>query len=175
MEKNDLVVTLLQSNSITLYYKREFLDKDVLLLKENGFQITVFNCSSWSNSEEFYYDFALEMDFPKYFGKNLDAFDECMGEIFHKNGKERVLVFLNFDKFLKTNEKISLNILDIFKKRSRNALVNGSKLITLLQTDDPAIDIKGVKWNSDERSFEKREAVPGKVKFYDLKKLNNSL
>ena len=94
-----------------------------------------------------------------------------MGDIEFK-GSGKILVFLNFEHLLQDiDEEAALNFLDILEYHSRENLLFGDRLITILQTNNTAIEIQGfgagfVKWDGrSNRSMDDKD-----IKIYEYKR-----
>jgi RNAse (barnase) inhibitor barstar len=75
-----------------------------------------FNCVKWRTREDIFNDFTKNLNFPEYFGRNWDAFDECINDLEWLEEEYILLVFYNFFKTLPENEEIFDILLDILPK-----------------------------------------------------------
>ena len=146
---------LLQNGSITLYYRAEFLAEDVEWLTAHDYRIDSFNCAAWQTKQEMLAAFASTLEFPSYFGQNLDALNDCLSDVDVQENGGRVLVFHRYDAFAVKMPEIALTVLDIIETNSRLFLLLGKRLLTLLQSDDPQIQFNAVggysvMWNNRE-------------------------
>ena len=73
-------------------------------------QITI-DCAGIATSPEFHQVIAAAMDFPDYYGKNLDALMDCLTEI----GEDMELVLLNWHKLECNLKDYSGRILSVFQ------------------------------------------------------------
>ena len=146
---------LLQNGAITLYHRNEILLNDVEWLKTYGYYIDNFDCSFWENEEIMHDVFAGLLEFPHYYGQNLDAFNDCLSDIDIPNESGRAFIFQRYDMFADRMPKVAWHILDIIENQSRMHLLFGKRLVALVQTDnlhikfDP-IGCRGVSWNRQE-------------------------
>ncbi len=146
---------LLQNGSITLYHRADFLAEDVDWLAAHDYRIDNFDCAAWQTKQEMLAAFASTLEFPPYFGQNLDALNDCLSDIDVQENGGRVLVFHRYDTFAAKMPDDAWTVLDIIETNSRLFLLFGQHLITLLQSDDPQIqfnDVGGcpVMWNNRE-------------------------
>lgn len=147
--------TLLQNGSITLYYRAEFLAEDVSWLSTHGYRIDNFDCTAWQMKQDMLAAFASTLEFPEYFGQNLDALNDCLSDIDVLEKGGRVLVFHRYDAFAARLPEAAWTVLDIIEINSRRFLLFGQHLITLLQSDDLQIQFNSVggcpvMWNNRE-------------------------
>jgi RNAse (barnase) inhibitor barstar len=146
---------LLQNGSITLYWKAQYLDETVDWLKQNGYKVAEIDCSTWNDEKDMHEDIADVLNFPGYYGKNLDALNDCMGDIEIPANGGQSLVMKNFDAFSKAFYKVAWIVLDILETTSRFHLLHGRLLVTLLHSNDPEIKFDpvgalSVNWNRKE-------------------------
>ena len=146
---------ILQNGPIALYFNPKILDDDITWFENQQYVICSFDCSTWKTVDDFHRDVADILKFPEYYGKNLDAFNDCLGDIHLLDNGGCILKFLHFDYFLTRFPEVAWNILDIVADNSRRFLFQGKRLIGLVQSDDPRIELKPVGatpviWNPQE-------------------------
>ncbi|RAV21388.1 hypothetical protein DQG23_11070 [Paenibacillus contaminans] len=114
----------------------------------------MFDCESWDKNRCLL-ELGNTLDFPDYYGKNLDSFNDCLSDITLSN-EGFVLVFKNFDKFNELDKDTAYRVLDIIQNNSWRLLVeNQKKLMAFLHSDDPQLHIQPVGalpvlWNNEE-------------------------
>jgi RNAse (barnase) inhibitor barstar len=155
---------ILRDGSISLYRNNQFLDDDVSWLRSNGYRIVSFDCANWSSSDLMHESLKGALSFPSYYGRNLDALNECMSEDLEvPEVGGLVLVLKHFDRYsnghgaeLKPSGRTEVEVvLDIFACASRRFLLTGRRLMTLAQSDDPRIHFEhlggaSTQWNRRE-------------------------
>ncbi len=146
---------LLLNGSAKLFWRNEILDQYLNEISNEGFDIYTLDCSKW-NSHNYHNDLATVLDFPDYYGKNLNAFNDCLSDM-TSEGTGIVLVFKNYDKFAKKNKHDARWILDIIQVNAWRFLLedNNIKLLAFVQSNDPRIDFPDLgglsaEWNHDE-------------------------
>lgn len=144
---------LLLNGSVKLFFKNSILDNYIDLISKEGFDIYCFDCSQW-NTTNFHKDLASILKFPEYYGKNLDAFNDCLSDMAPTN-EGFVLVFRNYDSFTKKDPEIAFAILDIIQKNSWRFLLKDIKLLAFVQSNDAKIHfppLGGISadWNNEE-------------------------
>lgn len=64
---------LLQNGAVTLYFRPHVLAVDVDWLKDHGYRVDTFDCSLWIDQSKMHTALAAQLEFPNYYGRNLDA------------------------------------------------------------------------------------------------------
>jgi len=147
--------TLLQNGAITLYLRPEFLAEDAEWLKAHNYRLDSFDCSAWVSEKDMHEALAFGLEFPEYYGRNLDALNDCIGDIEIPEESGRVLIFHRYDVFAANFPIIGWTILDVVETNSRRLLLFGRRLLALVQSDDPKISFepvgaRPVMWNRRE-------------------------
>ena len=57
------------------------LDETVRWLRSHAYDVKEFDAGWWKSDADMYADMALRLDFPDYFGRNLDALNDCMSDV----------------------------------------------------------------------------------------------
>ncbi|MDQ6419582.1 barstar family protein [Paenibacillus sp. LHD-117] len=146
--------SLMKNGSIVLFWSQSRLEKNVERIKEEKFDVYLFDCASW-DSEKCLLEVGETLNFPDYYGKNLDALHDCLSDIVPQN-EGFVLVFKNFDSFYKIDKETAYHLLDIIQINAwRLLLEEQKKLMAFVQSNDPDLHIKdvgafSVDWNSEE-------------------------
>src|SRR4029434_442392 len=85
--------SLLQNGATTLYLRPEFLAEDVEWLETHDYQIDRFECSAWIDESKMHEALSSGLGFPAYYGRNLDALNDCIIDIEIPEASGRVLIF----------------------------------------------------------------------------------
>ena len=146
---------LLQNGAITLYFRPQVLAADVDWLKDHNYRVDTFDCSLWADQSVMHEALSSRLEFPGYYGSNLDALNDCIGDIEIPDESGRVLVFNKYDSFAAKFPHVAWSVLDIMETNSRLLLLFGKRLIILVQSDDPRISFepvggRAVSWNRSE-------------------------
>jgi len=150
----ELDVEILLDGSLCLYHSENVLDKDLEWFKLNNYTINDIDTINWTIKKA-HLDLKETLRFPDYYGENLDAFNDCLGDIYADNYKGQVIVFRNFDKIYHKEKQFCDHLLDIIATQSREWLVSGHRLIGLIQVNETAIEFSRVggytpSWNPKE-------------------------
>jgi len=137
-------LAFLQNSPVALYYRAAVLDEDLARLRGEGYTMDEFDCSKWHAEADFHAEVAVRLAFPDYYGRNLDAFNDCLGEIEVADSGGRAIVLRRYDSFAQREPQVAQHILDILASASWHCLLFGRRLLTLAQSDDPRIKFEPV-------------------------------
>jgi hypothetical protein len=141
---------LIKNGPVTLYRRREILDETTAWLAADGYQIVPLEAGAWTTQADFHRDVRTALDFPGYYGDNLDAFNDCLREVaMYEYGASRtatgtVLVLTGYDAFARREPRVAAVILDLFAKAARWGMLFGHRMLCLVQSDDPDISFDPV-------------------------------
>ena len=157
----DLAFRLMSITSVTLFWRHRILDEATEWLREHGYQIIRLDASRWTADSDMHRDVAQALDFPDYYGHNLDALNDCMRDVvdhdygWSPDATGLVLVFDRYDVYAAHSPRAAHVVLDILADRSRSALLFGHRMMVLVQSDDAQIRFEPVGatpvwWNDAE-------------------------
>jgi len=107
-------------------------------LRDKGYRLVIFDANQWRSEADMHRALALALDFPDYYGNNLDALEECLGEVAeHEYGWEGnetglVLVFTSMKPFGKVDKRAADTLLEIVTERCSYAALFGNRLLALV-------------------------------------------
>ncbi len=84
----------------------------------------------------------MALDFPAYYGRNLDALDDCLSDVvareygWQPSAAGLALVFLGFYRFAAALPDFATALVDILVTQARGAAEAGATVALLLQSDD---------------------------------------
>ncbi|HSF22520.1 MAG TPA: barstar family protein [Burkholderiales bacterium] len=138
-----------------MYWKPELLGEDVAWLTEHGYRVYHLDCSRWTSAAAALDDLGTTLGFPDYYGENLDAFNDCLGDVDVPADGGSAIVLMRYDCFAQRERSTAQAILDICASNARRFMLFGQRLATLVQSDDPhlSFDTVGstpVMWNRRE-------------------------
>ncbi|WP_432106228.1 barstar family protein [Streptomyces sp. bgisy091] len=153
---------------VTLFWRKRLLTEATERLEERGFRVIRLEAGQWNTERDMHRAMAIALDFPDYYGHNLDAFNDCLGDVACYGGYDDapegaglVLAFTDYDRFATTCPRAAQVVLDIIADQARQAAVLRRRLICLVQSNDPQLQFEPVgampvMWNSDEWANSKR-------------------
>lgn len=153
---------------VTLFWRKHLLARATERLEDRGFRVIRLEAGRWNTERDMHRAIAAALDFPDYYGHNLDALNDCLGDVACYGGYDDapegaglVLAFNDYDRFAATCPRAAQIVLDIIAARARQAAVLRRRLIGLVQSNDPQIRFepvgaRPVLWNTDEALDDRR-------------------
>ncbi|MEV3993608.1 barstar family protein [Streptomyces sp. NPDC049837] len=166
----DLDFRLVQNTFVTLFWRRNLLEECTAWLDGHGYQVTSLDATAWSSEGDLLRGIGAALDFPDYYGRSFDAFNDCFGDVasyaaygIAPEATGLVLVFTDFDVFAAAQPESAQVILDIVADNARRAALFGRRVMCLVQSSDPQIKFAPVgampiMWNDAEQSSGSRRA-----------------
>ena len=163
----DRAYHLLMNTPVTLFWRPQILEETAAWLDARGYQVTRIDASQWSTEHDLHRDIAVALGFPGYYGRNLNALDDCMSDVVSQDfgwapeTTGLALAFTGYDSFAACSPRAAQIVLDIMADHSRSAALLGRRLMCLVQSNDPhirfeAVGATAVMWNDAEQLDSKR-------------------
>ncbi|GAA1654238.1 barstar family protein [Actinoplanes couchii] len=163
---------LARTSAVTLFWRSALVDEAVGWLRRHGYTVVAFDAGAWVSDDDLHRDVAAALGFPDYYGKNLDALNDCLRDVVnYEYGTTRqatglVLTFVGYDAFASRHPRTAQIVLDIVAEQARCAMLTGHRMLCLVQSGDPAITFEPVGampvvWNHAEWLDSQRR--PGSV------------
>jgi Barstar (barnase inhibitor) len=157
----DRAYRLVLNGAVTLFWRHEVLDDTTTWLADHGYQLFRLDAAAWTTQADFHRDIKAALSFPDHYGDNLDAFNDCVGDVAtygygaDQKATGTVLVFTGYDAFTRHEPHTAQTILDILADRARFAMLFGHRMLTLVQSNDPEVTFgpvgaTPVGWNEAE-------------------------
>ena len=111
---------ILVNGSISLYYDRVILEKDIQRLRSAGYQLHIFDFHAIKTKEVFHKKVKEELKFPDYYGENISAFSDCL--MFDLSIPEEggvAIVLKSFDEYYRIDEDYAHEVLERLDECSR--------------------------------------------------------
>ena len=152
---------LVHNTFVTMFWSRPLLDETVRWLAAHDYDVVTLDAGSWNSARDMFGDVAAALEFPDYFGRNLDALNDCMRDVvtgdygWRGEATGLVLVLTGFERFAALDRRTAQSMLDIFADRARSGALIGTRLICLVQSNDPRLSFEPVgampvMWNEAE-------------------------
>lgn len=112
-------------------------------LADHGYQLVHLQAGDWATQADFHRDVKAALDFPDHYGHNLDAFNDCLGDVVEyaygasRDATGTVLVFTRYDAFAAREPRAAHVVLDIITGHARHAMLIGHRMLCLVQSNDP--------------------------------------
>ena len=164
---------ILRDGGIQLYWRREYLLADTEWFVKHDYEVFDFACNTWTLQDAMFSDFARVLRLPDYFGRNFDALDDCMTDLPFTENRGALIVLNRFDAYAAAAGSVLMDrlsteaevVLDIIASASRFHILNGNRLVALVQTDDPQLRFgtlsgKSPQWNHREWLNASRQPNP---------------
>jgi hypothetical protein len=146
-----------------LYRDPAILAQDMRWLTNEKYQLYSLDCQRWISDDLMHADWQLILSFPDYYGRNLDAFNDCLSDLSVPDVGGTALVLGRFDAYSKKAGAVVMHsgrtgaevVLDILARTSRYFLLTGRRFFTLVHTNDPTADYgrlggESAQWNRHE-------------------------
>ena len=148
----------LRESGISLYRRDDYLEEDVEWLRQVGYHLYRIDCKEWQSEREMHDSLSRELSFPSYYGKNLDALNDVITEVYVPAAGGVALVLLNYDQFAKgvgITHSVAEAVLKILSRASHQSLLTGKRFITLVHSNDPELSfpklgVSAPSWNRRE-------------------------
>lgn len=152
--EDELDYNILKNGSIVKYHNPIILDDDLKWFDKNNYNLIDINTSNWT-SANFHQKVKSSLQFPEYYGENMNALIDCLGDMNNKRYKGLLIVLRNFESLSESDRLLSESFLDIISITSRRWLLENFYFICIVQSNDPDIvynKLGGVQplWNGDE-------------------------
>jgi hypothetical protein len=148
---------LLQNSAVTLYWRRELFERDVVWLKDHGYEVYLIDCSG---IEEFRAQITRVLRFQENYGYepwtgNLDALNDAFRDLGFDGATGIAFCLVRIDLLAASDRYAAQALLDIIESHSRDYLLLGLRLLALAQSDDPKIQFDPIgartaQWNREE-------------------------
>ncbi|MFB6651462.1 barstar family protein [Streptomyces microflavus] len=161
-------IEFMSNTFVTLFWRRRLLTDALEQLEASGFRIVHLAAKGWTTERDMHRAIATALRFPDYYGHNLDALNDCLGDVACNapydgvaEGAGLVLSVTDYDHFAAKSPGAAQVMLDIIAGQGRHAAVVQRRFFALVHSNDPDIQFEPigampVMWNSDEWLNSKR-------------------
>ena len=159
--RKDIDFRLIANSFVVLFWRMTLLNQTVKWLQEHDYDVAVLDSSTWASEADLHRDIARALNFPSYYGRNLDAISDQLHAIANYESTTLpkaagfVLALTGYDSFAKRCPFAAQVVLDIFAIQARGAALIGHRMLCLVQSNDPHISFEPVGatpvvWNDSE-------------------------
>jgi hypothetical protein len=147
---------------VSLFLRDAVLDETERQLRDSGYTVVGLDAGDWHDEAVLHDAVAAALSFPGYYGRNLDALNDCLGEVAHgdygwepTDATGLVVVLRHFAEFARQQPALARHVAAAFAGTTAEAILFGHRLLWLLQVDDPefrlAVERSGfVPWSDHE-------------------------
>lgn len=144
---------LVQNSNVHRYDTASEMDQTAALLAGLGYTIYRLDAGNWQHEKKMHAILAAELNFPEYYGHNLDALNDSLRDVAeYRYGSDpkatgTVLVLNRFELFAQHSFDLAHTFLDIFARNARHGLIVGHLMFCLIssQLDFPAVGATDVE------------------------------
>ncbi len=157
-KKYQITSELLEDSAVKFFYKTEIFQKYIQSILNEGITVFSFDAEKWTSVDIFYSELSGKMNFPHYFGKNLDALNDCLSEMC---GEKFAICILNYEFFWNTYPREAKILLELIQSNCWHSLKIDSVMLALIQVNipdfiPPKLEIFSAYWNKMEWSNKSR-------------------
>ncbi|WP_416404652.1 barstar family protein [Arthrobacter sp. LFS091] len=149
---------LIQNGFITLFHQQAVLDEALSWLRTHRYKVIQVDAASWWSQADVHKDVAQALDFPDYFGSNLEALNDCLSDVavqaygWTVADTGLILVIDEFETFEAKDPVAAHRLLEIFARQATYAALFGHRMMCLVRTGDPRLELppvggRSVSWN----------------------------
>lgn len=152
---------LIRERVVTLFWRERLLDDALAELRAMGYKVVDLDASASADAQAFLVAIGVALDFPDFYGENLDALNDCLRDVAtldygsDPDSTGTVVAFRHYDRIVSMDAKRAEAVLDIFTDRARDGLLIGHRMMVLVQSDDPDLSFgplgaQSAGWNQHE-------------------------
>jgi len=138
---------LLQNSSVHRYKNDEELGRTTTGLARLDYLIHHFDAGNWQNEDEMHTALAAYLQFPSYYGRNLDALNDALRDVAeYRYGSDpsttgTVFALAGYEPFTRRSPELAQAVLEIFAGNARHGLLVGHPMLCLISAmyDFPAV------------------------------------
>ncbi|GAB3808283.1 hypothetical protein GCM10028798_33970 [Humibacter antri] len=134
---------LVQNGFCTAFHRTEILEVTALWLTDRNYRVVWFDAARWTDWDALDDDFAMNLEFPNYYGRNGNALIDCLRDVaelsygWSPDDQGPVLVLDRFATLYQAEQERSHFVLDVIERTAQLAALFGNRILCLVQCDDP--------------------------------------
>jgi hypothetical protein len=153
--------SMLRNGPVTKFHSRDVLDRTRTWLRAEGYREIDMDARPWGNADDLIASVRTAFSLPESTGRGFDALDDLMYDFVEgaygadPKAEATAIVVLGFDAFARAAPDAAHVFLHILARHVPRALMHGHRLLVLVQSDDPRLEIAAVgghepRWNDAE-------------------------
>jgi hypothetical protein len=139
---------LLQNSSVHRFRSEHEMERTAEGLADLGYAIHSLGAGTWRHEDEMHTALAAELEFPSYYGRNLDALNDVFTDIAEyrygsdPNTTGTVLILAGYESFTRHSPGLAQSLLKIFARSARHGLLVGHPMLCLISAihDVPVVE-----------------------------------
>lgn len=132
---------LLQNGFVTRYSRQDVLAGDVDWLRAHDYDVKDFDAAAWTDASAMMLAFGSAFAFPDFYGRSLDALNDCMADVEVRDDGGLAIVMTAFDAFAKRERDAARALLEILADNARRFMLFGRRVVVLFESDDAGLYI----------------------------------
>jgi len=151
---------LLRDGGLAMYRHRPVLVEAEQELRLLGYEDIRLDAHGWTE-RELHDAFASALDFPEYYGRNLNALADCLYDVAHGDygwsamSTGLAVTVEGFGAFAEREPDLATSVAEVLARATSAGLLFGHRLVLLLQVNDgqfrlPPVGCFQVPWNRRE-------------------------
>ena len=119
-------------------------------LLDHGYQVVSIDAAGWQTPAAMHDSLASALGFPDYYGRSLDAFNDCLSELaaggygWPASRTGLVLELQNYDSYAARSADQANALIEIIHRQAIHAALYGHRMLCLVGTSDPAFGLAPV-------------------------------
>jgi RNAse (barnase) inhibitor barstar len=160
-DNTDPGFNLVQNGFVTKFRSRRVLDDAIWTFQAAGYRIVRLDAGLWTDENAMHKSISTALHFPAYYGRNLNALADCLGDVaeidygWAETETGLLVVMDNFDHFNSALPEVAVAVLEILSQAALRGALLGNRILCLLRSDDPWLDLGHIggyspEWNPRE-------------------------
>jgi hypothetical protein len=140
-QEEPLDLRLMESGPVAMFRKDAVLADTIALLERTGYAIAQADCRDCQTDQEVLWALGKALGFDRWPSPNLDGFNDDCWHLEVREQAGMAIVLRRFERVVVRSPEFARQVLDIFAWTSWNNLLYVRRLLFLVQSEDPWIQI----------------------------------
>lgn len=125
---------------LTAFRRATAMARAIGQLRGRGYDVRATDAARWVDEAGMHRALADLLDFPDYYGRNLDALNDCLGDVargeygIRAGAAGLALALWHFDSFAAGNPRAAVELLDIVTGWAHESTLRGRPMLCLVQS-----------------------------------------